>query len=92
MKRGQRKTLLGGQRLRIFQIGERYRRFSPREAANIQSFPNNFKLDSVSDNRQYRAIGNAVPPVLMWNVANALISNIQILANSNKRKLSKKIK
>lgn len=33
-----------------------------------------------------------LPPVLMWNVANALISNIQILANSNKRKLSKKIK
>lgn len=73
----------------VLMIGERYRRFSPREAANIQSFPNNFKFDSVSENRQYRAIGNAVPPVLMWNVANALISNIQILSKSNKRKLSK---
>jgi DNA (cytosine-5)-methyltransferase 1 len=27
----------------------------------------------VSENRQYRAIGNAVPPVLMWHVANALV-------------------
>ncbi|KAA6328505.1 DNA (cytosine-5)-methyltransferase 1 [termite gut metagenome] len=56
----------------ILMVNERYRRFTPREAANIQSFPQSFKLDSVSDNRQYRAIGNAVPPVLMWNVANAL--------------------
>ncbi|HLU93836.1 MAG TPA: hypothetical protein VKZ54_06915, partial [Membranihabitans sp.] len=30
------------------------------------------KLDSVSDARQYRAIGNAVPPVLMWHIANSL--------------------
>lgn len=56
----------------VLMIGERYRRFSPREAANIQSFPLDFQFDSVSDNRQYRAIGNAVPPVLMWHVANAL--------------------
>jgi len=47
----------------------KYRRFTPREAANIQSFPESFKLDTVSENRQYRAIGNAVPPVLMWHVA-----------------------
>ena len=53
-------------------VGERYRRFTPREAANIQSFPTTFILESVSENRQYRAIGNAVPPVLTWSVANAL--------------------
>lgn len=50
----------------------RYRRFTPREAARIQSFPESFILDVVSENRQYRAIGNAVPPVLMWHVANSL--------------------
>mgnify|MGYP003094420043 CR=1 FL=1 len=53
-------------------VNERYRRFSPREAANIQSFPLDFKFAGVSDNRQYRAIGNAVPPVLMWHIANVL--------------------
>ena len=56
----------------VLLIGKRYRRFTPREASCIQSFPKTFKLTSVSENRQYRAIGNAVPPVLMWNVANSL--------------------
>jgi len=53
-------------------VDGRYRRFTPREAANIQSFPTSFKLDSVSENRQYRAIGNAVPPVLMWHIGKSL--------------------
>jgi len=51
---------------------ERYRRFTPREAADIQSFPRNFDLNSVSEHRQYVAIGNAVPPVLMWHVIQSL--------------------
>jgi DNA (cytosine-5)-methyltransferase 1 len=53
-------------------VNNRYRRFTPREAARIQSFPDNFQLDSVSENRQYRAIGNAVPPVMMWHIATSL--------------------
>lgn len=56
----------------VFMVGERYRRFSTREAARIQSFPDNFQFDSVSSIRQYKAIGNAVPPVLMWHVINSL--------------------
>ena len=56
----------------VLMVNERYRILTPREAASIQSFPDTFKLDTVSENRQYRAIGNAVPPVLMWHVANAL--------------------
>lgn len=60
----------------VLMIDERYRRFTPREAANIQSFPENFELDKVSENRQYKAIGNAVPPVLMWHVANSLTKHV----------------
>ncbi len=56
----------------VFMVGERYRRFSAREAARIQSFPDTFKLDSVSQIRQYKAIGNAVPPVMMWHVMQSL--------------------
>lgn len=56
----------------VLMVNGRYRRFSPREAANIQSFPQTFNFETVSDNRKYRAIGNAVPPVLMWHVANQL--------------------
>lgn len=56
----------------VLMVGERYRRFSCREAARIQSFPDSFTLDIVSPNRQYKAIGNAVPPVMMWHIANAV--------------------
>ena len=56
----------------VLMIGDRYRRFSCREAARIQSFPDSFILDVVSDIRQYKAIGNAVPPVMMWHIANSL--------------------
>ena len=54
-------------------VNDRYRRFTPRECARIQSFPDSFVLDSVSEARQYKAIGNAVPPVMMWYVARNLI-------------------
>ncbi len=56
----------------VFMVGERYRRFSTREAARIQSFPDTFQLNSVSQIRQYKAIGNAVPPVMMWYVIQSL--------------------
>lgn len=50
---------------------ELYRRFTPREAARIQSFPDTFALP-LSEAKAYRQIGNAIPPVLMWHVARAL--------------------
>lgn len=56
----------------VLMINNRFRRFSTREAARIQSFPDTFKLDSVSQGRQYKAIGNAVPPVMMWYIIRAL--------------------
>jgi DNA (cytosine-5)-methyltransferase 1 len=56
----------------VYMHNGRFRRFSAREAARIQSFPDTFKLDSVSQIRQYKAIGNAVPPVMMWHVVKSL--------------------
>lgn len=56
----------------VLMVKGRFRRFSTREAARIQSFPDSFKLDSVSQGRQYKAIGNAVPPVMMWHIMKAL--------------------
>ncbi len=49
----------------------RYRRFTPREVARIQSFPERFKLLG-SDGAQYRALGNAIPPVMFWYVAHTV--------------------
>ena len=57
----------------VLLVNGKYRRFTPREAANIQSFPNTFRLETVSENRQYKAIGNAVPPVMMWHISNSLM-------------------
>ena len=56
----------------VYYINGRYRRFTPSETARIQSFPDTFKFDSVSESKQYKAIGNAVPPVMMWYVAKAV--------------------
>lgn len=50
---------------------ELYRRFTPREAARIQSFPDSFQFAG-SQGDAYRQIGNAVPPVLFWHVAKKL--------------------
>lgn len=51
---------------------EVYRRFTPREAARIQSFPDTFKFPT-SESYAYKQIGNAVPPVMMWHVANSVL-------------------
>lgn len=50
---------------------ELYRRFTPREAARIQSFPESFVLNK-SESKSYKQIGNAIPPVLMWHIAKCL--------------------
>jgi DNA (cytosine-5)-methyltransferase 1 len=50
---------------------ELYRRFTVKEAAGIQSFPEQFEFP-VSDHQAYKQIGNAIPPVLMWHVSSAL--------------------
>lgn len=50
---------------------ELYRRFTPREAARIQSFPDTFVFAG-SEADAYRQIGNAIPPVMFWNISNAV--------------------
>lgn len=52
------------------------RRFSVREIARIQSFPDNFNFDVIPLQSRYKVIGNAVPPILGWVVASALIKTI----------------
>ena len=47
------------------------RRISMREAARIQSFPDSF-LFPCGIRETERQIGNAVPPVLAWHIANSL--------------------
>ena len=51
----------------VLMVGERYRRFTPREVARIQSFPETFELVE-SESAQYKALGNAIPPVMFWYI------------------------
>lgn len=56
----------------VLYVSNRYRRFTPREVARIQSFPEEYILTG-SDSAQYKMLGNAIPPVMMWYIANDLI-------------------
>lgn len=55
----------------VLLVDERYRRFTPREVARIQSFPDTYRLIG-SEASQYRALGNAIPPVLFWYIMDAV--------------------
>ncbi|GMO11201.1 MAG: DNA (cytosine-5-)-methyltransferase [Treponemataceae bacterium] len=50
---------------------ELYRRFTPREAARIQSFPDTFEFEN-SEFDAYKQIGNAIPPVMFWYIAKSV--------------------
>ncbi len=52
------------------------RRISMREAARIQSFPDNFIFDAKLRETE-RQIGNAVPPVLAWHIAKAVVASLK---------------
>ncbi|MFC1678000.1 DNA (cytosine-5-)-methyltransferase [Planctomycetota bacterium] len=60
----------------VLKLNGKYRRFTPREVARIQSFPETFKL-SGTEAVQYRAMGNAVPPVLMWHLAKEVVKTLK---------------
>lgn len=53
------------------------RRYSVREIARIQSFPDSFSFGAIPLQSRYKVIGNAVPPVLGWVIANALIAHLE---------------
>ena len=56
----------------VLKINGRYRRFMPREVARIQSFPDTYMLEG-PESRQYKALGNAIPPVLSWYVTGSVL-------------------
>lgn len=60
----------------LFENG-RFRRFTPREVARIQSFPESYKLNG-RDAIQYRALGNAIPPVMFWHIAREVSQTLLI--------------
>lgn len=65
----------------VLQINNRYRRFTPREVARIQSFPETFELVG-TETAQYRALGNAIAPVMFWYVADAVLATLNNVSYS----------
>lgn len=57
---------------------ELYRRFTPLEAARIQSFPDEFKFAG-SETDAYRQIGNAIPPVMFWHISNSIKEYLEMV-------------
>ena len=59
----------------VLMVDNKYRRFTPREVARIQSFPETFKLTE-SEHAQYKALGNAIPPVMFWYIMKSVKSSL----------------
>lgn len=66
----------------VLKIKNRYRMYTPREVARIQSFPESFKLIG-SKTLNYKALGNAVAPVVMWYIAQKLEDIVLTSEDSN---------
>lgn len=71
----------GGQNINELELGLKERRLTPRECAMIQTFPPDYpfvrykdhsKHFQVNQSGAYKVIGNAVPPVLAYNIARRL--------------------
>jgi len=56
------------------------RRISMREAARLQSFPDDFIFQAKIRETE-RMVGNAVPPVFAWHIANALLDVLRSTEN-----------
>jgi len=51
-----------------------------REAARLQSFPDDFIFQAKIRETE-RMVGNAVPPVFAWHIANALLDVLRSTEN-----------
>lgn len=66
-------------------IGKNPRKLTPRECARLQGFPENFIVDSVSDNQAYRQFGNSVSVPVVQAVANSMMRAIEMAEKLNKK-------
>jgi DNA (cytosine-5)-methyltransferase 1 len=63
-------------------VNDRFRMFTPREVARIQSFPDTFMLPGPKT-ANYKALGNAVAPVVMWHLTNSIIEAVENISEND---------
>ncbi|MCD7879515.1 MAG: DNA cytosine methyltransferase [Candidatus Gastranaerophilales bacterium] len=61
-----------GSEILIEQKDKNPRKITPREAARLQGFPENYKITSVSDNQLYKQFGNSVCVPVITAIANRM--------------------
>lgn len=70
-----------GSEILIEQKGKNPRKITPREAARLQGFPDNFIIP-VSDNQAYKQFGNSVAVPVIKFLAKEVISSVEIFKNN----------
>lgn len=70
-----------GSEILIYQEGKNPRKLSPREAARLQGFPENFVIP-VSDTQAYKQFGNSVAVPVIKEIIQAMLPYIQLCENN----------
>jgi DNA (cytosine-5)-methyltransferase 1 len=73
-----------GSEILIAQVGKNPRRLTPREAARLQGFPEEFKIE-VSDNQAYKQFGNSVAVPVIEAIAKQIVASIKNYQNGKNR-------
>jgi DNA (cytosine-5)-methyltransferase 1 len=74
----------------VLAIKGKYRMFTPREVARIQSFPDTFEL-TATKTINYKALGNAVAPVVMWHVMKQVIAAVEAIESDKLKRLARPV-
>ena len=63
------------------EINKLPRKISPREAARLQGFPDNFIVDAVSISQIHKQFGNSVAVPVIQAVGKSLLNSLKFLKN-----------
>lgn len=70
-------------------IGKNPRKLTPRECARIQGFPEEFKVNAVSDAQVYRQFGNSVSVPVIREIARLMEPHLTVKKATDKKKSKK---
>ena len=66
-----------GSEILVEQKGKNPRKLTPREAARLQGFPENYNISAVSDNQLYKQFGNSVCVPVIEKIAEEMKTSLE---------------